>query len=86
MFKKYGTCKPEISDHRMIYEEQTEKVRKSQTKMITFRQTKYTDFEELNRDLSDTPWPVGDIFGNSSEISMTTRWHYLNQLWTNTHP
>ena len=25
MFKKYGTCKPEISDHRMIYEEQTEK-------------------------------------------------------------
>ena len=35
--------------------------------MITFRQTKYTDFEELNRDLSDTPWPVGDIFGNRSE-------------------
>lgn len=67
MFKKYGTCKPEISDHRMIYEDQTEKVRKSKTKMITFRQTKYTDFEELNRDLSDTPWPVGDIFGNSSE-------------------
>ena len=67
MFKKYETYKPEISDHKMIYKELTEKVRKRKTKMITFRQTKNIDIKELNRDLNDAPWPVGDIFGNSNE-------------------
>lgn len=66
MFKKYGTYKQEFSDHRMIYEEPMEKGRKRQTKTITFRQTKDTDFEELHRDLNNALWPVGDILGNSS--------------------
>lgn len=67
MFKKCGTYEPEISDHRMIYGELTEKVRMHKIKTITFRQTKKTDFEELNRDLIDAPWYVGDIFSNSDE-------------------
>ena len=58
--------KPE-SDHRMIYEELTEKVRRHKTKTITFRQTKKTDFEELNRVLNEAPWHVGDIFRKSDE-------------------
>ena len=35
MFKKCGIYEPEISDHRMIYGELTEKVRRHKTKTIT---------------------------------------------------
>lgn len=80
MFKKCGTYKPEIGDHWIIYEERMEKVRKLKTKTITFRQTKNTDFEELNRDLNDTPWHMGDIFSNSSEIII-----WINCGQTRTH-
>ena len=51
----------------MLYGQLTEKVRRHKTKTITFRQTKKTDFEELNRDLIEAPWDVGDIFSNSGE-------------------
>lgn len=60
MFKKCGTYEPEISYLRMIYGGLTEKVWRHKTKTMTFRQTKKTDFEELNRDLIVTPWHMED--------------------------
>ena len=41
-----------------------EKVHKHKTRTTTFRQTKSTDFEQLNRDLEAAPWHVGEIFCN----------------------
>ena len=37
MFKNCGTYEPEISNHRMIYGELTDKVRRHKTKTISFR-------------------------------------------------
>ena len=86
-FTKCGTSEPEISDHRMIYAELTEKVQRHKTKTITFRQTKKTDFKELNRDLTGAPWHVGDILILvTARRSMTTGRRYLSQLWINTNP
>ena len=67
MFKKCGTYDPAISDHRISYGELSEKVRKHKTKTITFRLTKNTDLDELNRDLNDAPWHVGDVFSDRDE-------------------
>ena len=44
-----------------------EKVQKHNTKTIIFRQTKDTDFDKLNQDLSEAPWHVGDIFSDSDD-------------------
>ena len=64
MFKKCGAYQPEMSDHHMVFGEMMEKVHKHKTRTITFRQTKSTDFEQLNRDLEAAPWHVGEIFCN----------------------
>ncbi|XP_028405238.1 uncharacterized protein LOC114527742 [Dendronephthya gigantea] len=64
LFKKCGTYQPEMSDHHLVFAEMTEKVHKHKTHTITFRQTKHTDFEQLNRDLAAAPWHVGEIFSN----------------------
>ena len=53
---------PEISDHSMIYGEMTDKVGKHTSKTLVHRQTKTTDFDNLNKYLLDAPWHVGEIF------------------------
>ena len=62
LFKKCGVYHPEMSDHHMVFGEMMEKVHKHETRTTTFRQTKSTDFEQLNRDLEAAPWHVGEIF------------------------
>ena len=64
LFKKCGAYQPEMSDHHMVFEEMMEKVHKHKTHTITFRQTKSTDFEQLNQDLEAAPWHGGEIFCN----------------------
>jgi len=63
-FKKCGAYQPEMSHHHMVFGEMKEKVHKHKTRTITFRQTKSTDFEQLNWDLEAAPWHVGEIFCN----------------------
>ena len=70
LFARCGTYNPEISDHCLVYGEMTEKVAKHRSKTITFRQTKSTNYEQLNRDLLDAPWHVGEIFSNIDDKSM----------------
>ena len=67
LFKKCGTHQPEMSDHHLVFGEMTETVHKHKTRTITFRQTKNTNFEQLNRDLNDAPWHVGDIFCSADD-------------------
>ena len=45
---------------------ESEKIRKHRPKVIAreFRQMKNTNFHQLNNDLHDAPWYVGDIFNN----------------------
>jgi len=62
MFTRCGAYNPEISDRYLIYGEMTDKVFKHKPKTITFRQTKNTDFELFNENLTNAPWHVGDIF------------------------
>ena len=64
LFKKCGVYQPEMSDHHMVFGEMMEKVHEHKTRTTTFRQTKSTDFEQLNPDLEAAPWHVGEIFYN----------------------
>lgn len=62
LFLKSGTFDPGVNDHCMVYGEMNENVRKHRTKVITYRQMKNTDFDQLNHDHQEAPWHVGDIF------------------------
>ena len=62
LFKKCGVYQPGMSDHHMVFGEMMEKVHKHETRTTTFRQTKSTDFEQLNWDLEAAPGHVGEIF------------------------
>ncbi|PFX14361.1 hypothetical protein AWC38_SpisGene21486 [Stylophora pistillata] len=62
LFVKSGTCDPGLSDHCMVYGEMKEKVHKHRTKVTTYRQTRNTDFQQLNHELLEAPWHVGEIF------------------------
>ncbi|PFX24171.1 hypothetical protein AWC38_SpisGene11235 [Stylophora pistillata] len=62
LFVKSGTYDPGLSDHCMVYGEMKEKVHKHRTKVTTYRQTRNTDFQQLNHELLEAPWHVGEIF------------------------
>ena len=75
LFKKCGTYDPGISDHRLVYGVMTEHVRKHRPKTITFRDMRNIDVEQLNKDLTDAPWQVGEIFCTTND-----QYDYWNSL------
>ena len=79
LFVKSGTFDPGLSDHYMVYGEMNEKVHKHKTKVITYRQMKNTDFDQLNHDLQEAPWHVGDIFTDVDD-----KFDYWNALFEST--
>ena len=79
LFVKSGTFDPGLSDHCMVYGEMNVKVHKHRTKIITYRQMKNTDFDQLNHDLQEAPWQVGDIFNDVDD-----KYDYWNALFEST--
>ena len=54
--------------HHMAFGEMMEKVQDlHKTRTSTFRQTKSTDYEQLNQDLEAAPWHVEEIFCNMDD-------------------
>ena len=52
----------------MAFGEMMEKVQDlHKTRTSTFRQTKSTDYEQLNQDLEAAPWHVEEIFCNMDD-------------------
>lgn len=64
LFRKCGVYDPAISDHNLVYGIIKENVCKCTSKVITFRDLKNTDLEQLNRDLLNAPWQVAEIFND----------------------
>ena len=79
LFVKSGTFDPGLSDHCMVYGEMIEKIRKNRTNLLTYRQMKKTDFDQLNRNIQEAPWQVGDIFTDVDD-----KYNYWNALFKST--
>lgn len=71
-FIKSGTFDPGLSDHCMVYGG-------LRTKVVTYRQMKNTDFDQLNHDLQEAPWHVGDIFTDVDD-----KYDYWNAFFEST--
>ena len=56
-----------------------EKVHEHRTKVITYRQMKNIYFDQLNHDLQEAPWQVGDIFTDVDD-----KYDYWNALFEST--
>lgn len=83
LFLKSGTFDPGVNDHCMVYGEMNENVRKHRTKVITHRQMKNTDFDQLNHDHQEAPWHVGDIFTDVDD--KYDYWNAFFEITVNVH-
>lgn len=52
----------EISDHNLIYGITKKKVYQHKSKIITYRDTKNIDVEQISKELKDAHWHVCDIY------------------------
>ena len=62
LFRTSGSFNPEIRDHHLIYGILKQSSLQHRRKTITFRSVKNVDTDQLNDDLVNAPWIVGETF------------------------
>ena len=62
LFRRGGSFNPEISDHHLIRGILKQSASQHRRKTIIFRSLKNVDTDQLDKDLTNAPWTIGQTF------------------------